>query len=161
INKRLNSELRLPRLLDLILDTVLELTSAERGFILLRDDKGQWQVKAARNIAAAELLPPSETAQLPGGAPAPAGTFSRSIAEHARRRRAIDELNKELARKVASQAVELGELHKEVRSSRAALTVRYNYDNLVGRTPRMLELFRLLDRVTDTALPVVIYGESG
>ena len=25
----------------------------------------------------------------------------------------------------------------------------------------MLELFRLLDRVTDTALPVVIYGESG
>src|SRR6476620_2427933 len=30
-----------------------------------------------------------------------------------------------------------------------------------GRTPRMLELFRLLDRVTDTALPVVIYGESG
>ena len=25
----------------------------------------------------------------------------------------------------------------------------------------MLELFRLLDRVTDTALPVVIQGESG
>ena len=39
--------------------------------------------------------------------------------------------------------------------------MRYDYRNIVGRTPRMLELFRLLDRVTDTALPVVIHGESG
>jgi transcriptional regulator with GAF, ATPase, and Fis domain len=237
INKRLNSELRLPRLLDLILDTVLELTSAERGFILLTDGAGQWQVKAARNIAEEQLAPD-----------AAAGAFSRSIAERAaregvpivtldaagderfeaalsvshlklrsvlavplsvkgrvvgcvyadhrlragafgegevalvcdlaeqaaiavenarllaeneRRRREVAQLNRELANKVASQAVELGELHKQVRESRKALSVRYNYDNLVGRTPRMLELFRLLDRVTDTALPVVIYGESG
>ncbi len=39
--------------------------------------------------------------------------------------------------------------------------MRYDYRNIVGRTPRMLELFRLLDRVTDTTLPVVIQGESG
>ena len=39
--------------------------------------------------------------------------------------------------------------------------MRYDYRNIVGRTPRMLELFRLLDRLTDTALPVVIQGESG
>ena len=38
INKRLNSELRLPRLLEMILDTVIELTDAERGFLLLEDD---------------------------------------------------------------------------------------------------------------------------
>jgi transcriptional regulator with GAF, ATPase, and Fis domain len=86
---------------------------------------------------------------------------ARLLGENERRRREVAQLNRELESKVASQAVELGELHKEVRSSRAALAVRYNYDNLVGRTPRMLELFRLLDRVTDTALPVVIYGESG
>jgi transcriptional regulator with GAF, ATPase, and Fis domain/tetratricopeptide (TPR) repeat protein len=237
INKRLNSEQRLPVLLDLILDTVLDLTSAERGFILLTDGAGQWQVKAARNIAEEQLA-----------ADGPGGAFSRSIAERAareaipivtldasgdtrfeaalsvsdlklrsvlavplivkgtvvgcvyadhrlragafgdaevalvcdlaeqaaiavenarllaeneRRRKAIDELNRELEHKVASQALELGELHKEVRTSRAALSSRYNYDNLVGRTPRMLELFRLLDRVTETSLPVVIYGESG
>jgi transcriptional regulator with GAF, ATPase, and Fis domain len=237
INKRLNSEQRLPVLLDLILDTVLDLTSAERGFVLLTDGVGQWKVEAARNIAAEQLA-----------ADGPGGAFSRSIAERAareavpivtldasgdqrfeaalsvsdlklrsvlavplvvkgtvvgcvyadhrlraaafgyaevalvcdlaeqaaiavenarlhaeneRRRRAIDELNRELEHKVASQALELGELHKEVRTSRAALSLRYNYDNLVGRTPRMLELFRLLDRVTETSLPVVIYGESG
>ncbi len=252
INKRLNSEQRLPVLLDLILDTVLDLTSAERGFILLTGAAGAWRVEAARNIA---LGPTGEAGDVDRGeksssltAQAAAGAFSRSIAERAARegipivtldaagdqrfeaalsvsdlklrsvlavplavkgrvvgcvyadhrlragafgdaevalvcdlaeqaaiavenarlladfakaQREIDALNRELRQEVAKQAVELGELHKEVRTSRAALSVRYDYDNLIGRTPRMLELFRLLDRVTDTALPVVIYGESG
>ena len=39
--------------------------------------------------------------------------------------------------------------------------MRYDYRNIIGRTPRMLDLFRLLDRITDTTLPVVIQGESG
>ena len=52
-------------------------------------------------------------------------------------------------------------MKQELRESREALAVRYDYRNIVGRTPRMLELFRLLDRLTDTALPVVIQGESG
>jgi transcriptional regulator with GAF, ATPase, and Fis domain len=235
INKRLNSELRLPRLLELILDTVIDLTAAERGFILLADDQSKLQVSVARNL---------DQKALEGGE----AVFSRSIAEQAAREGApivtvdaaddsrfgaalsvsdlklrsvlavplsvkgqtvgcvyvdhrlragafgeadvqlvcdlaeqagiaidnarlhaeiqaqaqkVAELARELEQKVASQALELGELHKEVRTSRAALSLRYNYDNLVGRTPRMLELFRLLDRVTETALPVVIYGESG
>ncbi|HEY7954733.1 MAG TPA: sigma 54-interacting transcriptional regulator [Polyangia bacterium] len=246
LNKRLNSELRLERLLELILDTVIELTSAERGFILLGDGAGPLQVSIARNMDQQALGANSAGAPAqPGGE---AASFSRSIAERAareatpivtldaagdqrfeaalsvsdlklrsvlavplsvkgrvvgcvyadhrlragafgdadvalvcdlaeqaaiaienarllaeneRRRHEVVALNRELERQVASQAVELGELHKEVRSSRAALSVRYDYDNLVGKTPRMLELFRLLDRVTDTALPVVIYGESG
>jgi transcriptional regulator with GAF, ATPase, and Fis domain len=242
INKRLNSELRLPRLLELILDTVIDLTSAERGFILLADAAGNLQVSLARNIDQRTLETAAE------GQAATEASFSRSIAERAareaapivtldaagderfeaarsvshlklrsvlavplavkgrvvgcvyadhrlragafgdadvqlvcdlaeqaaiaienarlleendRQRREVAELARELERKVQDQALELGELHREVRSNRAALSVRYNYDNLVGRTPRMLELFRLLDRVTDTALPVVIYGESG
>jgi transcriptional regulator with GAF, ATPase, and Fis domain len=237
INKRLNSELRLSRLLELILDTVIELTSAERGFILLADEGSELKVSLARNIDQKTL----ESGEAPS-------MFSRSIAERAARestpivtldaagderfeaalsvshlklrsviavplavkgrvvgcvyadhrlraaafgdadvqlvcdlaeqaaiaienarlledneskRKEVAALAHELEKKVADQALELGELHREVRSSRAALAVRYDYENLVGRTPRMLELFRLLDRVTDTALPVVIYGESG
>jgi transcriptional regulator with GAF, ATPase, and Fis domain len=50
INKRLNSELRLPRLLELIMDTVVELTEAERGFLLLAEDDGSLSIKVARNI---------------------------------------------------------------------------------------------------------------
>ena len=45
INKRLNSELRLPRLLELIMDTVIELTDAERGFLLLADDEGALSIQ--------------------------------------------------------------------------------------------------------------------
>jgi transcriptional regulator with GAF, ATPase, and Fis domain len=234
INKRLNSEQRLPVLLDLILDTVLELTSAERGFVLLLDAHGKWRVEASRNIAEESLAPetafsrsiaervareniPIVTLDAAGdqrfeaalsvsdlklrsviAVPLAvkgrvvgcvyadhrlrAGAFgeaevglvcdlaeqaaiavenARLLAGFARAQREIDALNKELQEEVAKQAVELGELHKEVRTSRVALSVRYNYDNLIGKTPRMLELFRLLDRVTDTALPVVIYGESG
>src|SRR5262249_42064707 len=74
INKRLNSEQRLPVLLDLILDTVLDLTSAERGFILLTDGAGAWRVEAARNIAEDQLAKDAS-----------AGAFSRSIAERAAR----------------------------------------------------------------------------
>ena len=50
INKRLNSELRLSRVLETIIDTVIELTDAERGFLLLKDAGGELVVKVARNI---------------------------------------------------------------------------------------------------------------
>ena len=70
INKRLNSELRLPRLLEMIVDTVIELTDAERGFLLLEDETGQLEVKVARNIDQRTL----ETAEF---------ELSRSIARQA------------------------------------------------------------------------------
>lgn len=70
INKRLNSEQRLGPLLELILDTVIELLNAERGFILLIDDQRQFRIEAARNIAK-ESLKGEELA------------LSRSIAERA------------------------------------------------------------------------------
>ena len=44
---------------------------------------------------------------------------------------------------------------------RGALETRYDYSNIVGRAPAMRELFRLLDRVTATAVPVLLTGESG
>jgi transcriptional regulator with GAF, ATPase, and Fis domain/tRNA A-37 threonylcarbamoyl transferase component Bud32 len=58
INKRLNSEIRLRPLLETILDTLLDLTGATRGFILIRGAEDAFKVKAARNI---------DEAGLPGG----------------------------------------------------------------------------------------------
>jgi len=40
VSRRLNSELRLEPLLDEVIDTVIELTGAERGFLLLRETAG-------------------------------------------------------------------------------------------------------------------------
>ncbi|HXJ22139.1 MAG TPA: sigma 54-interacting transcriptional regulator [Polyangia bacterium] len=235
INKRLNSELRLPRLLEMILDTVIELTDAERGFLLLEGDDRELQIKVARNIDQRTL----ETDELAlsrsiarqaatGGEPVvtidaagdarfreamsvsdlhlrsvlavplvikgrPAGTIyvdhrlrkgafdqedvrlvldfaeqaaialenARLLAELRRRERQVEALNRRLEAELAVRREEISGIQTELRESREALAVRYDYRNIVGRTPRMLDLFRLIDRITDTTLPVVIQGESG
>ncbi len=235
INKRLNSEQRLPRLLELIVDTVIELTDAERGFLLLDDDGGGLQVKVARNIdqetlgtAEFELSRSIAQQAAAGGEPIVTidatgdarfrealsvsdlhlrsvlavplavkgkvvgtiyvdhrlrkGAFdqddvnhvldfaeqaaialenARLLAELRRRERQVEALNRRLEAELAARREELSGIKVELRDSREALAVRYDYRNIVGRTPRMLELFRLLDRITDTTLPVVIQGESG
>jgi serine/threonine protein kinase/tetratricopeptide (TPR) repeat protein len=58
INKRLNSDLRLSRVLETVIDTVIELTDAERGFLLLKDSGGELVVKVARNIDQTSLEGP-------------------------------------------------------------------------------------------------------
>ena len=235
INKRLNSELRLPRLLEMILDTVIELTDAERGFLLLEDEGGELAIKVARNIDQRTL----ETEELAlsrsiarqaaaGGEPVVtidaagddrfraalsvsdlhlrsvlavplvikgrvAGTIyvdhrlrkgafdqddvrlvldfaeqaaiavenARLLGELRRRERQVEALNRRLEADLAARREEISGIKVELRENREALAVRYDYKNIIGRTPRMLDLFRLIDRITDTALPVVIQGESG
>jgi transcriptional regulator with GAF, ATPase, and Fis domain len=235
LNKRLNSELRLPRLLELVLDAVIEFTDAERGFLLLDDKSGALSVRLARNIdqrtleasefalsrsiaeRAAHEGEPIVTIDAQGdarfsGALSVAdlrlrsvlavplrvkgrvsgtiyvdhrlrrGAFgdedvalvldfadqaaiaienARLLRESRRAQRRAAELAEALAARVDARESELRDLKVELRGSREALGVRYRYDNLIGRTPRMLELQRLLDRVTDTSLSVVIAGESG
>jgi transcriptional regulator with GAF, ATPase, and Fis domain/Tfp pilus assembly protein PilF len=235
INKRLNSELRLPRLLETIVDTVIELCDAERGFLLLEDESGELVVKVARNIdqktletAEFELSRSIARQAAAGGEPIVTidaagdtrfrealsvsdlhlrsvlavplvvkgravgtiyadhrlrkGAFddedvkvvldfaeqaaiaienARLLSELRRRERQVEALNRRLEVELAARGEELSGMKQELRENREALAVRYDYRNLVGRTPRMLELFRLLDRLTDTALPVVIQGESG
>ena len=235
INKRLNSELRLPRLLEMIVDTVIELTDAERGFVLLEDDAGKLEVKVARNIDQRTLetaefeLSRSIAHQAAAGGEAivtidaagdarfrealsvsdlhlrsvlavplaikgrVAGTIyvdhrlrkgafdqedvrlvldfaeqaaialenARLLAELRRRERQVEALNRRLEVELAARREELSGIKQELRDNREALAVRYDYRNIIGRTPRMLDLFRLLDRITDTTLPVVIQGESG
>jgi transcriptional regulator with GAF, ATPase, and Fis domain/tRNA A-37 threonylcarbamoyl transferase component Bud32/tetratricopeptide (TPR) repeat protein len=235
INKRLNSELRLPRLLEMIVDTVIELTDAERGFLLLEDESGHLVVKVARNIdqrtldaAEFELSRSIARQAALGGEPIitvdaagdarfseamsvsdlhlrsilavplqikgrSAGTIyvdhrlrkgafgsdavslvldfaeqaaiavenARLLGELRRRERQVEALNRRLEVELSARREELSGIKQELRENREALAVRYDYRNIVGRTPRMLDLFRLLDRITDTALPAVIQGESG
>ena len=235
INKRLNSELRLPRLLEMIVDTVIELTDAERGFLLLEDEHRQLEVKVARNIdqrtletAEFELSRSIARQAAAGGEPIvtidaagdarfreamsvsdlhlrsvlavplvikgrAAGTIyvdhrlrkgafdqedvrlvldfaeqaaialenARLLGELRRRERQVEALNRRLEVELAAKREELSGIKQELRDNREALAVRYDYRNIIGKTPRMLDLFRLLDRITDTTLPVVIQGESG
>jgi DNA-binding NtrC family response regulator len=59
------------------------------------------------------------------------------------------------------RALEHRRLAGEVEASRAALRERYELANIVGVSPRMIEVFKLIARVSATRSPVLITGESG
>ncbi|HKX12935.1 MAG TPA: sigma-54-dependent Fis family transcriptional regulator, partial [bacterium] len=74
----------------------------------------------------------------------------------------IEELkraNDRLSQTVDVQASELSVLKREVEDQRQKLT--FEYKDIVGSSPAMLEVLSLVDRITDTGVPVWIYGESG
>ncbi len=50
VSRLLGESLDLQEVLDQVMDAILQLTGAERGFLVLRDDDGQLQVQAARNF---------------------------------------------------------------------------------------------------------------
>jgi transcriptional regulator with GAF, ATPase, and Fis domain/tetratricopeptide (TPR) repeat protein/tRNA A-37 threonylcarbamoyl transferase component Bud32 len=233
LSKRLGSELRLERVLDDVIDTVIELSSAERGFLLL-EGEGGLEVRVARNIdrrtlEGAELAVSRSIAEKAARTGEPVftvdaaiddrfgaaasvsalklrsvmavplrvrgqvvgtiyldhrfrrGAFdedsvelvldfadiaaiavhnARLVAENDRQRREVVELNERLAAELERQRSELDGARAALRQT-AALELRYPYDALIGRSPCMLELLRLVDRATETTLPVVIHGESG
>ncbi len=65
----------------------------------------------------------------------------------------------------AAIAIENARLYEQVRQEnrylRQAVQERYGYENIVGRSAKMKELFEMLARVSPSNLPVVIQGESG
>jgi K+-sensing histidine kinase KdpD len=50
VSRLLGSSLDLQTVLDQVMDAIIQLTGAERGFLMLRDDDGGLTVKAARNL---------------------------------------------------------------------------------------------------------------
>jgi signal transduction histidine kinase len=50
VSRLLGTSLDLQTVLDQVMDSIIQLTGAERGFLMLRNDDGQVQVMAARNI---------------------------------------------------------------------------------------------------------------
>jgi transcriptional regulator with GAF, ATPase, and Fis domain len=75
LSRRLNSEASVDRILDDVIDTAIELTDAERGFLLLRQPDGELAAVVARNFGAGELSPDAASEGQRG--------VSRSIAERA------------------------------------------------------------------------------
>ena len=58
-------------------------------------------------------------------------------------------------------AVERHRLTREVRSLRSEIEERYQFGNIIGRNPRMQEIFRVIPQVAETDATVLIQGESG
>ncbi|HYL39433.1 MAG TPA: sigma-54 dependent transcriptional regulator [Bryobacteraceae bacterium] len=62
---------------------------------------------------------------------------------------------------VVNKALELRTLRDENRELRAELSQRYEFDNIVGRSEAMREIFATVDRVAPTRATVLLCGESG
>ncbi len=71
----------------------------------------------------------------------------------------LERSNKDLAKTVELQTDELSVLRREVEDQREKLS--YEYKEVIGQSPAMIEVLQLVDRLIDTSVPVWIYGESG
>lgn len=240
INRRLNMEHDLNRLLELIMDSVLVLVDAERGFLIL-EKNGNLGIPVARNIdketikgakgkisrsIAEEVIKTNKpvmtvdalrdqrfdkyasvhelklrsilciplrvkervVGSLYVDNRFQVGAFkledlklmeafadqsaialenARLIAENEIKRRMLESSNakirklvEELERKVDMQSAQIESLHKELESERE-LKTKYDYPYIVGRSSKMRGVFSVMDKVTDSSVPVLIEGESG
>lgn len=72
----------------------------------------------------------------------------------------LDDVRRELEAKLDMQTAELTALRLEA-EGRDSHRWSHDYSNIIGVSPRMQEVFRMLDKVTDLPVPVLILGEPG
>ncbi len=227
INRALNSTLDLHSQLQILLDTAIELTGAERGFVLLQEGQSE-AVELARGSGGSDLVggdrefsrgiarqvmqdgqplltvdaqsderlaasasihalricavlatPLRVRGIIAGaltldsrqaGAPFDASALdllsklseqagialanSRLVEQLKRQAEEISRLNERLSQTVEDQRVEI--LEKQ-----SNLEIRYRYENLLGASPPMQKVYRTLDKIMPTEIPVLVTGESG
>ncbi|MDJ0523310.1 MAG: sigma 54-interacting transcriptional regulator [Planctomycetota bacterium] len=73
----------------------------------------------------------------------------------------VEELNRILSERVAQTSAELMEVKEHVLRDLDQAPLKYSYTNIIGKSRRMRDVFHLLDKVTDSDVPVLIHGESG
>jgi transcriptional regulator with GAF, ATPase, and Fis domain/serine/threonine protein kinase len=237
------SERDLQKLLEHIMDSVLEFVDAERGFLLLKDpaDDGT-TITVARNLDRQQILEPEQKVSdsvasevLRTGRPVLSGNalseerflasksihnlrlrslvcvplrfqgmilgvvyldnrhlrdafrqedlhllqafadqaaaavaYARLMEEHEKRNeelveanRQMEILNLKLRRKVHQRSAELAIVRADLRNRQDQLEDRYRFQNIIGKSDSMQQIFALLERISRTALPVLIQGESG
>lgn len=79
--------------------------------------------------------------------------------EKARTLGQLADAKRRLEHRVEEQAQQLERLEVELQEARKDL--KFHYEEIVGQSPKMMKVLGLLDRVTDTRVPVWIHGESG
>ncbi len=62
---------------------------------------------------------------------------------------------------VVHKALEMRALRDENRQLKEELGRRYEFDNIIGRSPAMQEIFATIERVAPTRATVLLAGESG
>jgi len=86
---------------------------------------------------------------------------ARLVSELDARRAQIERLNGELSRKVEEQETEIADVRVELHEKQSFLESRFSFGNIIGGSPPMQGLYRVLDRIVETRIPILITGESG
>ena len=230
IIKALNSELKLNKLLAIIIDNAIELTRAARGFVILFNREGKMEIPVARNfdreaihkpdfkisksiaeevgLSARPVLTANASdddrfsasmsvvklqlcsilcvpIQSPGRMlgviyldnPFKEGVFSRedlAILTTFADQSAVALRNSLLVEELRASQESLEEARRRVDLPPESPTVaneppprpeppefKHDYSTMVGESPRMLEVFEVLDKVIASDVPILIQGESG
>jgi serine/threonine-protein kinase PknK len=88
-------------------------------------------------------------------------TNARLHAELAARTAELERERARIAALADGQAERIDALATQLRRQQEVLASRYDYQSIVGSSPRMRALFATLDRVVDSDVTVLISGESG
>lgn len=75
--------------------------------------------------------------------------------------RKMESLNIKLRSIVHKRSVQLAIAHEDLRDRQSQLEKRHQFQNIVGKSEVMQEIYRLLEKVSPTQLPVLLEGESG
>jgi len=62
---------------------------------------------------------------------------------------------------IIRQALKTQEMEREIDYLRKEVTEKYSFPNIIGNHPKMLEIFEIINRVSETDATVLIQGESG
>jgi transcriptional regulator with GAF, ATPase, and Fis domain len=81
--------------------------------------------------------------------------------EAVRQSRRIERLNERLRKALRIRTNALRQAREDLAKQADELGLKYSYDQIIGRSPAMKSVLRLVDRVTDLTIPVLIVGESG
>ncbi|MCC7508851.1 MAG: sigma 54-interacting transcriptional regulator [Planctomycetes bacterium] len=73
----------------------------------------------------------------------------------------LEDVRRELEAKLDLQTAELTALRIEAESREPDKKWQHDYSNIIGASSSMQEVFRMLDKVTDLPVPVLILGEPG
>ncbi len=87
--------------------------------------------------------------------------MARSRREAVRQSRRIERLNDRLRKALRIRTNALRQAREDLAKQADELGLKYSYDQIIGRSPTMRSVLRLVDRVTDLMIPVLIVGESG
>jgi transcriptional regulator with GAF, ATPase, and Fis domain len=78
-----------------------------------------------------------------------------------RQARRIERLNERLRRVLRQRTSALRRAREDLAKQADELGLKYRYDQIIGRSAAMRNVLRLVDRVTDLTLPVLVVGDSG